>query len=79
MSAYRQMGYPPSALENLSRVLPRFNRATTTSLSDVVLPIQVDLATFNVRFSIVEDLLSYNAILGLLWLHKMKLISSTYH
>lgn len=73
------MRYPPSALKNLSRVLPGFNKVTTTSLSDVILPIQVDLATFNVRFSIVEDLLPYNAILGWLWLHKMKVISSTYH
>lgn len=60
------MGYPPSALENPSQVLFGFNKATTTSLGDVVLHVQVDPATLNVRFSIVKDLPLYNAILG--WL-----------
>ncbi|RVW15509.1 hypothetical protein CK203_096438 [Vitis vinifera] len=40
MSAYKQMGYSPSTLENPWRLLFGFNRATMTSLGDVVLPIQ---------------------------------------
>ena len=79
MSVYRQMGYSPSNLENLGHLLSRFNGATTTSLGDVVLPIQVDPITLSVRFSMVDDLSPYNSIIGCVWLHKMKFIPSTYH
>ena len=37
MSAYKQMDYSLSALENPGRLLSGFNGATTTSLGDVVL------------------------------------------
>ena len=39
MSAYKQMGYSLSTLENPGRILSRFNGATTTSQGDVVLPV----------------------------------------
>ncbi|RVW31261.1 hypothetical protein CK203_082849 [Vitis vinifera] len=74
-----QMGYSPSNLENPGHLLSRFNGATTTSLGDVVLPIQVDPITLSVRFSMVDDLSPYNSIIGCVWLHKMKFIPSTYH
>nr|CAN73207.1 hypothetical protein VITISV_009747 [Vitis vinifera] len=79
MSAYRQMGYSLSTLDNLDRILIGFNGASIVSMGDVILPIQASPVTLNVLFSIVEDLLPYNAIMGGVWLHKMKVISSTYH
>ena len=79
MLTYGQMGYLPSTLENLGRFLFGFNEATITFLGDVVLSIQADLVTLSMQFSMVDDLSSYNAIIGRAWLHKMKVISSTYH
>ena len=79
MSVYRQMELLPYALENLRWILPRFNGATTTSLEDVVLPIQASPITQNMRFSMVKDLSPFNAIMGHTWLHNMKVIPSTYH
>ena len=79
MSAYRQMGYSPSALENPVCLLSGFNGATTTSLVDVVLPVQADLVTLSVRFLVINDLSPYNAIMRHAWLHKIKVIHSTYH
>ena len=79
MSTYKQMSYSSSALENTGRLLSEFNGATTTSLGDVLLPIQVGSITLKVRFSMVNDLSSYNAIMERAWLHKMKVIPSTYH
>ncbi|XP_034706095.1 uncharacterized protein LOC117929791 [Vitis riparia] len=76
------MGYPLTILENpenLGQVLFGFNGATTISLGDFVLPIQVDPVTLNVRFSVEEDLSPYNVILGRSKMHKMKAILSTYH
>ena len=79
MLAYRQMGYFSSTLKNLRHILIDFNRASTVFLDDVVLPVQAEPVTLNVYFSVVEDLSPYNAIIGWVWLHKMKVISSTYH
>ena len=64
MLAYRQMGYSPSALENIVLILTNFNGASTVSLGDVILLVQVGPITLNVRFSIVEDLLPYNTTMG---------------
>ena len=64
MLAYRQMGYSPSALENPGRLLSGFNGATTTSLGNVVLPVQANPITLSMQFSMVDDLSPYNAIMG---------------
>lgn len=64
MSAYRQMEYSSSALENLGCILSEFNEATTISLDDVVFPIQASLTILNVHFFVVEVLSPYNAIMG---------------
>ena len=40
MSTYRQMRVPPSALENPEWILSGFDRASTTSLGDIVLLVQ---------------------------------------
>lgn len=79
MSAYRQMGYSPSTLENPRRLLSGFNGATTTSQGDVVLPVQAGSVTLSMQFSVVDDLSPYNAIMGRAWLYKMKVIPSMYH
>ena len=63
MSTYKQMSYSSPTLENTGRLLSEFNGATTTSLGDVLLPIQVGSITLKVRFSVVNDLSSYNAIM----------------
>ena len=73
------MGYSPSTLENLGRILIEFNEATTISLGNVILPVQASLIIFNVYYLVIEDLPPYNAIMGWVWLHKMKVIPSMYH
>ena len=79
MSAYKQMGFPPSAIENPGWLLSRFNGATTISQDDVVLPVQVGPVTLNMQFLVVEDLSPFNVIKGCAWLHRMKVIPTTYH
>ena len=78
MSAYKWMGYSPSVLENPGHLMSGFNGATT-SLGDVVLPVQASPITLNVQFSVVDDLSPYNVIMGSAWFHKMKVIPFTYH
>ena len=64
MSAYKQMRYSSSTLENPGRILISFNKASIVSIGDVVLPVQVGPVTLNVYFLVVDDLSSYNAIMG---------------
>ena len=79
MLAYKQMDHLTSTLKNPGRLLFGFNGDTTTSLGDVMLPIQADLVTLSMRCLVVDDLSPYNAIMGRAWLHKMKFIPYTYH
>ena len=79
MSVFKQMGFPPSTLENLGHVLSGFNGASTTSLGDIMLPIRVRPVILNVQFSMIDDLSPFNAIMGRTWLHDMKAIPFTYH
>lgn len=79
VSVIKQMGFMPSSLENPGRILFGFNGSSTTSLGDVILPVQAGPVILNILFSVVEDLSPFNAILGCTWLHGMKVIPSTYH
>nr|CAN80065.1 hypothetical protein VITISV_035227 [Vitis vinifera] len=78
-SVIGHMGRDLSGLENLGRILSGFNGVVTTSLRDIVLPVQAGSVTLNVQFLVVQDLSPFNAILGLTWLHYMKVIPSTYY
>lgn len=79
MVAFKQIRFPLSALENLGQILPGFNEALTTSLGDIVLPVQVSLVILNMQSLVVEDLSLFNVIIGRTWLHGMEVIPSTYH
>nr|CAN62122.1 hypothetical protein VITISV_016419 [Vitis vinifera] len=78
-SVVGHMGHSLTGLENLGRVMSGFNGSSTTSLGDIILPVQVGPVTLNVQFSVVQELSPFNVILGRTWLHYMKVIPSTYH
>ena len=58
------MGHSLTNLENPGRILSGFNGSSTTSLGDIVLPVQASPITLNVQFSMVQDLSPFNVILG---------------
>ncbi|RVX10860.1 hypothetical protein CK203_018344 [Vitis vinifera] len=78
-SVVSHMGHSLTGLENPGRILSGFNRSSTTSLGDIVLPVQAGPVTLNVQFLVVQELPPFNIILGRTWLHYMKAIPSTYH
>ncbi|KAL6321835.1 hypothetical protein AAG906_035534 [Vitis piasezkii] len=78
-SVVGHMGHGLAGLENPGRILSGFNGSSTTSLRDIVLPVQAGPVTLNVQFSVVQELSPFNVILGRTWLHYMKAIPSTYH
>ncbi|RVW25884.1 hypothetical protein CK203_110874 [Vitis vinifera] len=78
-SVMSHMGHTLTGLENPGRILSGFNGSSTTSLGDIVLPVQAGPVTLNVQFSVVQELSPFKVILGRTWLHYMKAIPSTYH
>ena len=78
-SVVSHMGHSLTGLKNPGRILSGFNGSSTTSLRDIVLPVQAGPVTLNVQFSVVQDLSPFNVILRRTWLHYMKVIPSTYH
>nr|CAN80938.1 hypothetical protein VITISV_035835 [Vitis vinifera] len=78
-SVISHRGQSLTGLENPKRILSGFNGSSTTSLGDIVLPVQAGPIALNVQFSVVQDLSPFNVILGRTWLHYMKAIPSTYH
>nr|CAN81923.1 hypothetical protein VITISV_016003 [Vitis vinifera] len=78
-SVVGHMGHSLAGLENPGRILSGFNGSSTTSLGDIILPVQAGPVTLNVQFSVVQELSPFNIILGRTWLHYMKAIPSTYH
>ena len=64
LPAFRQMNISFDRLSSASRILSRFNRATTITMGDIALPVKAGPVVQQVLFSIVEDLGQYNAIVG---------------
>ena len=79
LPAFNQMKLSPLMLNSTRRILSGFNGTTTTTLGDITLLVQVGPVSQQVLFSIVEDLGSYNCIVGKNWMHSMKVVPSTYH
>ena len=74
-----QMKVPLSHLSSIGRVLFGFNGSTTLTVGDIALSVKAGPVTEQVLFLVVEDLGSYNDIMGRTWLHAMKTIPSIYH
>ena len=79
LPVFNQMKPSPLMLNLVGRILSGFNGATTTTLGDITLNVQVGLVTHQVLFSFVKDLEPYNCIVGRAWLHSMKAVPSTHH
>ena len=79
LPAFQQMKVPLDHLSSVGRILYGFNGATTLTMGDIVLSVNAGPVTQQVLFSVVEDLGSYNAIVGRAWLHTLKAFPSTYH
>ena len=79
LPALKQIRVLLDRLNSAGRVLFGFNGATTSTIRDIAFPVQAGPVIQQVLFLVVENLGSYNAILGWAWLHAMKAVPSTYH
>ena len=64
LPAFNQMKLFLLMLNSIRRILFGFNGATTTTLGDIILPIQAGPVTQQVLFSVMEDMGPYNCIVG---------------
>ena len=64
LPAFKQMRVSLDHLNSAGRVLLGFNGATTLTVGDIAFSVKVGPVTQQVFLSVVEDLGSYNAILG---------------
>ncbi|XP_038678369.1 uncharacterized protein LOC119979810 [Tripterygium wilfordii] len=58
---------------------PHHNALVSHSSGEVTLPIYAPWLNKQIRFSILDSLSDYNAILGHHWLHAIRVVPSTYH
>ena len=79
LSAFLGLGYKPDGLHSPIRVLVGFNGSQTSSLGEIVLLVLAGPVTTLVPFAMINESLSFNAILGRTWIHAMKALSSSYH
>ena len=79
LPVFNQMKLSSRMLNSVERILYGFNGATTMTLGDITLPLQLGPVTQQVLFLDVKDLEPYNCIVGKTWLHSMKSVSSTFH
>ena len=77
--AFRQMNISFDRLSLAGRIMSGFNGATIVTMGDIALPVKVGAVVQRVLYSVVEDLGSYNSIVGRAWLHAMNVVPSTYH
>ena len=73
------LGYKPNNLHNSGRVLVEFNSMQTHLLGEIVLLISAGPVTALVSLMVIDELSSFNAILGCTWIHAMKALPSSYH
>ena len=77
--ALLQLRCKPDNLHNPGMVLVEYNAKKTYSLGEIVVPISTGLVTALVPLTVIDELSSFNAILGRTWIHVMKALPSSYH
>nr|XP_016503170.1 PREDICTED: uncharacterized protein LOC107821257 [Nicotiana tabacum] len=62
----------------VTKLLASFNLKSMTTRGEILIPTHVEGVTKTTMFEVVDGNMSYNVILGGPWIHKMKVVPSTY-
>ncbi|XP_009593786.2 uncharacterized protein [Nicotiana tomentosiformis] len=62
-----------------TKLLAGFNLTIVTTRGEILLPTNAEGVTKTTLFVVVDGDMGYNAILRRPWIHKMKVVPSTYH
>ncbi|XP_058181242.1 uncharacterized protein LOC131299681 [Rhododendron vialii] len=77
--AFKKLGLTQADLVQSMTPLVEFDAGAVWPLGKVMLSVWAGTVILRTDFLVVDVPSSYNAIIGKMWLHKMRAISSTYH
>ena len=75
----KQVGYTKANIINEVITIKAYDNLEITIEGTILFPIRVGPTTQEIFFHVVDLNLPFNILLGLLWIHVMKAIPSTYH
>ncbi|KAL0898584.1 hypothetical protein Bca101_082545 [Brassica carinata] len=77
--AYESMGHPPAL--NVSEKIPfaSLGGCTIQSLETILIHVKTYDLKLETKFAVVQHSVPFDAIMGRIWLHQMKVVPSTYH
>ena len=79
LNALREMNIDESHIHRRSTVLVGFNGEQKFTLGDITLPVYAAELNLHVNFFMLDNPSAYNIILGKPWIHKIRVVPSTFH
>ncbi|XP_019224147.1 PREDICTED: uncharacterized protein LOC109205847 [Nicotiana attenuata] len=62
-----------------ARVLNDFNMVSETTKGDIILLVNIGRTIHETKFHVIDGDMRYNALLGRLWIHNMRVVPSMLH
>ncbi|XP_056690256.1 uncharacterized protein [Spinacia oleracea] len=79
LEALQEMGLEEKNIVRRSTVLVGFSGESLRTVGEISLPTYTEGVNIMTKFNVVDCPSAYNVILGRPWIHKMKVVPSTYH
>lgn len=80
LSTIRQLGYSDKAVNSTNQItIKAYDDEEHSSKGTVILPLRIGPVTKDVVCQVLDLDLTYNILLGRLWIHEMRAVPSTYH
>ncbi|KAL5545185.1 hypothetical protein UlMin_008969 [Ulmus minor] len=79
LNALKEMKIDESNIRRCTTVLVGFSGEQKFTIGDVALPVYAGGINLNVNFAVLDSPSAYNMILGRPWIHKMRVVPSTFH
>ncbi|XP_026451462.1 uncharacterized protein LOC113351741 [Papaver somniferum] len=76
---YLHMGLTAEQMDSSTCTIYGFNGAASRPIEEIVLQVRAGPLVTNTRFCVVDAPSPYNVIMGRLWVHRLRGITSTYH
>ena len=78
-STLNKLPFNVSHLRPSSMVVRTFDGTHRNVIGDIDLPVQIGPHTFQITFQVMNINLTYNCLLGRLWIHSVRVVLSTLH
>lgn len=80
LNTFKQLGYSKQIIDSINKItIKGYDDQERSSKGTVRLPLSIGLVTKDVICQVLDLYLTYNILLGCLWIHEMRALPSTYH